>query len=76
MYRVRWTMRGTHLGEFLGVPATGRAVTLTTISIVRMENGRIIDGWRESDRLKLLQQFGAVDERFGRDAAGQPFRRA
>jgi len=53
---LRWTIHGTHLGEFatpLGsVPATGRRITLTSTATYRLAGGRI-------DWLHLLQQFGA-----------------
>lgn len=57
---VRLTMRGTHLGELNGLPPTGRRVTVTGISIERVANGRIVEGWNQNDALGLLQQLGAL----------------
>jgi steroid delta-isomerase-like uncharacterized protein len=56
----RWTYRGTHEGAFQGIPPTGRRVTLTGISIWRVEGGQIVESWHELDTMGLLQQLGAV----------------
>ena len=56
----RWTMTATHAGEFMGIPATGRRVTLTGIDISRIEDGRIAEHWTECDMLGLLEQLGAI----------------
>lgn len=57
----RYTITGTHRGEFMGVPPTGKHIRLTCIWIHRLENGRIVEGrdWGEFDRLSLLEQLGA-----------------
>jgi steroid delta-isomerase-like uncharacterized protein len=62
----RWTYRGTHRGAFQGIPPTGRQVTLTGISIWRVEGIQIVESWHELDTLGLLQQLGALP------APGQP----
>jgi len=54
----RWTFRGTHQGAFQGIPPTGRPVTLTGISIWRVDGGTIVESWHELDTLGLLQQLG------------------
>ena len=56
----RITIRGTHLGDFFGIPATGRQVKVSGIYIVRIENGKIVEHWGEEDSLGLLQQLGAM----------------
>jgi steroid delta-isomerase-like uncharacterized protein len=56
--RVSWT--ATHLGPFLGVPATGRRVRGQGIVILRIADGKIAEEWEMSDLLGLLQQLGAV----------------
>jgi len=56
----RWTWRGTHNGEFMGVAPTGRQVTLTGICINRVVGGKIVEEWGEMDMLGLMQQLGAV----------------
>lgn len=57
---LRLTMRGTHQGVFNGIPATGRAVTVSGVSIERIVEGRIVEGWVTSDALGMLQQLGAL----------------
>lgn len=56
----RWTAQGVHKGEFMGVPATGKEVTITGSDIVRIENGKIAETWHIEDNLGLLQQLGVV----------------
>jgi steroid delta-isomerase-like uncharacterized protein len=56
----RWTARGTHKGEFQGIPPTGTRITTTGIDIVRIANGKIVEGWTNADVLGLLVQLGAV----------------
>jgi predicted ester cyclase len=56
--RQRW--EGTHRGEFMGVPATGRRVTITCIGIDRVVDGKVVEGWGELDMLGLMQQIGAI----------------
>src|SRR5919199_4456257 len=56
----RWTMHGTHQGQFAGIPATGKQVTLTGIAIHRFEGDKIRESWDYYDALGLLQQLGAI----------------
>jgi steroid delta-isomerase-like uncharacterized protein len=56
----RWTARGTHQGELMGIPPTGRQVTVTGITINRIVNGKIVDDWANFDALGMLQQLGVV----------------
>ena len=56
----RSTMRGTHQGVFLGIPPTGKYVTVTLIDIVRIENGKIVEQWGGPDLFDLLKQLGAI----------------
>jgi steroid delta-isomerase-like uncharacterized protein len=57
---VRATFRGTHQGEILGVPATGKVVTFPVIIIYQLERGKILRHWLTSDTLSLAQQIGSV----------------
>ena len=54
------TLRGTHQGEFLGIPPTGRQVAFRTIDIVRVADGLMVEHWGLTDSLALLQQLGAI----------------
>lgn len=56
----RWTMRATHRGEYLGVAATGRHVIETGISIYRIVDGKVVEGWVNADDLGVMQQLGAL----------------
>jgi len=57
---VRRTFRGTHKGEFMGVAASGNAVTFTGIFIDRLTGGKIEEQWVVFDALGLMQQIGGV----------------
>jgi steroid delta-isomerase-like uncharacterized protein len=55
-----WTAQGTHQGEFMGVPATGRQFKITAIDIDRIIDGKVVECWTNMDELGLLQQLGIV----------------
>jgi len=56
----RWTARGTHKGELMGIPATGKQVTVTGITFSRWANGKAVESWSNFDTLGMLQQLGVV----------------
>ena len=56
----RWIARGTHKGELMGMPPTGRQATVTGITIDLIQNGRISESRTNWDTLGLLQQLGAI----------------
>jgi predicted ester cyclase len=57
---IRFTMTGRHAGEFMGVPATGTAVTLPGITILHFRGDRVVERFSQADMLGLLVQIGAV----------------
>lgn len=59
---VRWTATGVHVGEFIGVPATGIAVTVTGNDVFRVVDGRFAESWVGSDLLGLFHQLGHFPE--------------
>lgn len=59
---VRVSMTGTHRGVFFGLPATGRPVSVDQLQIERIENGQIVEHWRQTDELGLLRQLGLYQE--------------
>ena len=59
---VRWTNAGTHVGEFLGIPATGRAFTVGGIDVYRVEGGLLAEHWHQVDQLSMLGQLGLLPE--------------
>ena len=56
----RWRATGTHKGELMGMPATGKQATVTGITIDLIADGRIAESWDNWDTLGLMQQLGAV----------------
>src|SRR5579862_542406 len=56
----RFTWTGTHQGDFIGIPATGKGVTVRGVVIDRLANGRMADSRILMDTLGLLQQLGAA----------------
>ncbi len=55
-----YTLTGTHSGDFLGVPATGKSISARGMQITRFENGKQVERWGSSDQLGILQQIGAA----------------
>lgn len=53
----RWTAQGVHQGEYRGIAATGKAVTMTGITILRIEHGKIAERWGSADQLGLVRQL-------------------
>ena len=58
----RRTSTGTHSGMYRGIEPTGKQVTWTQISIVRFEEGKIVEDWPVADELGLLQKLGHIVE--------------
>jgi predicted ester cyclase len=50
----------THLGEFQGLPPTGKQISLSIMHIDRVANGKIVEHWGQGDALGLMQQMGIV----------------
>ena len=60
---VRGRDTGTHTGaEFLGIPAKGRRFTLTWIDIFRIEDGKLVEAWLETNLESFKRQLGAIPE--------------
>ena len=56
----RWTMRGTHRGEFRGIAPTGNALEITGIGIFRFSEGKVVESWDNFDQLGMMRQLGAI----------------
>jgi steroid delta-isomerase-like uncharacterized protein len=56
----RITMTGTHTGDFMNIPSTGKCVAFTGMYIARIQDGKIVEHWGEEDGVGLLQQLGAM----------------
>ncbi|TET85665.1 MAG: hypothetical protein E3J37_01425, partial [Anaerolineales bacterium] len=56
---IRWTATGTHQGELMGIPASGKQVTWTGMTIYRFADGKIVESWWAYDALGMMQQITA-----------------
>ena len=57
---VRLRVKGTHGGELMGVPATGRAIDIAVLDLFQFQGGRLIEHWALLDNLGLLRQIGVL----------------
>lgn len=55
---IAYTITGTHQGDLMGIPATGRQIKARGVQVARFENGLIVERWGSSDQLGILQQIG------------------
>jgi steroid delta-isomerase-like uncharacterized protein len=56
----RTVFNGTHKAEMQGIPATGKAISMPGITIFRLDNGKIAEGWLVNDNLRMMQQLGII----------------
>ncbi|MDQ3923652.1 MAG: ester cyclase [Actinomycetota bacterium] len=57
---VRYTLEGTHEGELFGIPPTGEQLSIKSITVERVSDGKIRDHWRITDELGMMQQLGVI----------------
>ena len=57
---VRYTLEGTHEGELFGVPPTGQRLSIKSISVERVSDGKVREHWRITDSLDMMQQLGVI----------------
>lgn len=57
---VRFNLYGTHQGEFMGIPATGREINVPGIIIYRIADNKIVEHWMQIDSMAMMQQLGAM----------------
>lgn len=57
---MRWTARGTHRGDLMGIPPTGNPMNVSGITIGRMAGGRLVEEWFQSDDLGMMRQLGLM----------------
>jgi steroid delta-isomerase-like uncharacterized protein len=57
---VRWTNSGTHVGEFFGIPPTGKSFQIAGIDIHRLQDGKMAEHWHVVDVFGMLQQLGVL----------------
>jgi predicted ester cyclase len=56
----RLTSIGKHEGNLPGAPRTGNDMEMTSITIHRISNGKLVEKWSEKDMIRLLQQIGVM----------------
>lgn len=58
----RWTARGTHEGDFMGIEATGKTTAVAGMTVHRLADGKIAEAWAHWDTMGLMQQLGVIPE--------------
>jgi predicted ester cyclase len=58
----RKTFHGTHEGEFMGIPPSGRHVNVSLIDVVRISDGRVVEHRSVGDNLGMMQQLGVMPQ--------------
>jgi steroid delta-isomerase-like uncharacterized protein len=58
----RKTFHGTHRGEFMSIPPSGRSVSMALIDVVRITDGRVVEHWSVADNLSMMQQLGVISQ--------------
>jgi steroid delta-isomerase-like uncharacterized protein len=58
----RWSCRGTHKGDLNGIAPTGKQITLYGVTVARISNGKMAEGFVSWDALGLMQQLGVVPQ--------------
>lgn len=56
----RDTVHGTHQGNFMGIPATGKTIVVSAMHFLRVENGKIVEHWGITDTMGMMQQLGVI----------------
>src|SRR5215203_3984231 len=58
----RYALEGTHEGQLFGVPPTGKRLSIKSMTVERVSEGKVRDHWRVTDNLEMMQQLGVVAE--------------
>jgi steroid delta-isomerase-like uncharacterized protein len=54
------TFHGTHQGEFMGIPPTGKKIAIELIDIFRITGGKLVEHWAVADMMSMMQQLGVI----------------
>ena len=57
-----WIARGTHRGEFMGVPPSERRIEVSGMSMDRFSGGRLVENWNNWEALEMMRQIGAIPD--------------
>jgi predicted ester cyclase len=60
LWASHWTLTGTHRGEVNGIPAAGKVVTVSGVSIWKIVDGKNVEEWEIVDTMSMLQQLGVT----------------
>ena len=60
---IRVTWRGSHKGQFMGIPPTGNRIEMTNTAIYRIAEGRLAENWYTGDDLRLMRQLGVIPKK-------------
>ena len=56
------TTEGTPTGEFMGIPALGKKISITEMNMVRISNGKAVEHWGLANAMVMMQQLGVIPE--------------
>src|SRR5215211_4851384 len=56
----RYALEGIHRGELFGVPPTGKHLSIKSMTVERLSEGKIVEHWRVTDELDMMRQLGAI----------------
>ena len=65
----RWSGHGSHQGELMGLPPSGKRVSVAGITISRFESGKVVEEWELYDTMGMMQQLGAIPSSTEQEAA-------
>ena len=57
---IRQTWSGTHRGEFMGIPPSGKSVSFGVYDTIRIAGGKVVEHWGQMDTMGMMQQLGAI----------------
>ena len=58
---VRGTLTGTHSGDFMGIPASGRAISVAFYDLLRVQDGQVVEHWGLTDTEAMMRQLGVLE---------------
>jgi steroid delta-isomerase-like uncharacterized protein len=56
-----YTMKGTHKGPLMGIPPTGKKISIRGVQVSKFRDGKMVERWGSSDQLGMLQQLGVTE---------------
>ena len=56
------TTKGTQTGEFMGIPASGKKISIAEMNMVRIANGKAVERWGQANAMAMMRQLGVIPE--------------